>query len=1560
MKADITRDTFNPEAHRRTVRFQQGRVPLDADLNEAQDLLIERVEIEAADIIGSAGGPIGNVGFGLSVNVDGKLVLSPGRYYVDGILCTLEEPAVLPSGPELVPEGLPNSPGLYLAVLEVWIEHLTLLEDDSMQEVALNGADTATRQVIRNQVRFLQVGDDGNATAECSDPFEKWDELTAIPSGKLAARAEPEGLPANECSLTPGAGYRNLLNNLYRVEIHRSGNQATATFKWSRENGSILASWLGKSGDELTISEQGRDPELLFQPGGWVELIDRERELRGDPGTLVKLVNVKDNVLVIDPTTATGPVDFASFQTLPRVRRWESAGALSLNHAPNSDGYSPLEYGIEIRFADGTYATGDYWTIPARTATGDVEWPLEEGTETPILLPREGIERHYARLGILGFDGQNWNVLRDCRRRFPPLTRPLSCCQLHIGDGLSSHGDFDSFDEALRHVPASGGVLCFLPGEHRLSGIIQDRVNLVIRGCGERTVLRPVANPLSPAIFTIERGRDICIEDLSLDNENGIGIYAGGQGNWPQSTNISVQRCQIRAGYGALVFDRCRTVRVSSVAIQLLDRQYGGPGIVVRAIDAEIEDCTVEVFRDKNMSPRGGTWGGIHVRAGSAQVVLRGNRIAGGRGHGITLSGNLTAWDALINPRAETPTRETAAITVTSRRSVVRIVDSAGKPQPQVPVSLKGTEDAENLVTDAEGNALFSVFPGRYEITLGSRLQPVSANRTIVRDRLEVFVVTAAPIAIADDDAFQPSMVSTAISDRAVMDDPGPFEESTLRELATVGPDESLPISQIEMSRNRIENCGFSGIGILPTQDIKPAEASRASQPFDANAFNANAYDALLAAIFPSALALFESRLLGLHISDNTIRNVFQNPLPKLSIFSDLSFGGITLGSSSHVHISRNTIEAYGDSNAKPVAGVFVLHADGLDLLDNEIVGKEPSGDVGEDSVQGYRGAIVVRLALDASAGPVAESKNPALPPPERIRVCGNAVHSTHGRALTLLGFGDMRVESNRLQADLTGPAGIDLTAGNSLILNFGGILDYLRLVSAGGDNPATGMATHHYGAVRSGFAGTPMTGNVATDDPSYAASFAATTPSTLPNWSLFGARTHISQNRFILGNRNRAVSGLLAIGFGDMACSDNQFLSMQAQGLPVHVFCMGSTVRSMQNRLTEAHLYPAFSLLTFGMGDNATVYNQGDHCIFAFSSGLGGSGVLDQPNQVLYSSNCPNLGDGTTGHVSNMATASMLAASTARENPPDERDAAFESLRIKVRRLIDRGDERLVDHAVPALNSSLVSLRASSLKSSGAVRSIFGEKGTNLHPVVEETPTAIDAASTLRNAVKARERLRVNEPATAPIGGIAVEGTVLIDGLEAVEESTVALVATATNQPIVETETATGGLFKLNLESDTAATLSKVDPSAVRLVVKDEAGTVVGELRNPFGKIKPDTVYRGSLHVPLAKVLDDEAAGRMGTSGPSRADTPSPTERVILRDTPSKRVIRPAQPTLDDLPGLAPISRRKLREAHVTKLDAIVRMAPARLKRILGPNVDITKLKENAKRIVESSNEPQ
>jgi len=80
-----------------------------------------------------------------------------------------------------------------------------------------------------------------------------------------------------------------------------------------------------------------------------------------------------------------------------------------------------LESGVRIQFQQGSFRPGDYWLIPARTATGDVEWPGPPEDPAPLL--PHGVEHHYAPLALVGPEGSGLKVLQDLRGKFSPLAK---------------------------------------------------------------------------------------------------------------------------------------------------------------------------------------------------------------------------------------------------------------------------------------------------------------------------------------------------------------------------------------------------------------------------------------------------------------------------------------------------------------------------------------------------------------------------------------------------------------------------------------------------------------------------------------------------------------------------------------------------------------------------------------------------------------------------------------------------------------------------------------------------------------------------------------------------------------------------------------------------------------------------------------------------------------------------------------------------------------------------------------------------------------------------------
>jgi hypothetical protein len=350
---------------------------------------------------------------------------------VDGILCENEEPVPLADQPDLPGVPLPAANGRYAAVLDVWREHLTIVERPELREVALGGPDTTSRSRTIWQVRLVPVP----AGTSCADLAPPWRPDGLASTGRLRARAQPPADdPGQPCVIPETAGYRRLENQLYRVEI-LTGSSAPggATFLWSRDNGTVVAQLTGivpvAAGTELTLAAPGRDERLGFAPDDWVEVTDLDRARRNEPGFVGRLAAAEGAVLTVaeDSWVSGAAPAAADLGQAPIVRRWDSPEGPE----PVTGGeWLDLEDGVQVQFEPaGVFRTGDYWQIPARTAqprtdgahlAGDVEWPA--GGAGPAFQPRHGVEHHVAAIALLQRAGADWTVLADCRRLFPPVT----------------------------------------------------------------------------------------------------------------------------------------------------------------------------------------------------------------------------------------------------------------------------------------------------------------------------------------------------------------------------------------------------------------------------------------------------------------------------------------------------------------------------------------------------------------------------------------------------------------------------------------------------------------------------------------------------------------------------------------------------------------------------------------------------------------------------------------------------------------------------------------------------------------------------------------------------------------------------------------------------------------------------------------------------------------------------------------------------------------------------------------------------------------------------------
>jgi hypothetical protein len=427
MKGDFSRTTFDAARHYSQVLLQQGRVLLDADFNEASAVLLHRVRCLTRDIFGAHGGPA-DAGFHIELapgRAGTRLDLSAGRYYVGGHLCEnesctdyLQQPhhSVPPNDAFRRWLKAPDSESRFLVYLDVWERWISSIDDPGLSDPALSGADTCGRSQVIWQAKAVRWDAQrwGRPLGNFARAIES---LRGTPRGRLAVRLAP-----GTAEQGVGGRYLGAENALYRIEVHGAGAPGKATFKWSSNNASTAARWLGTeaAGDAYRVMV---DRPALFSSGDWIELSHQALELAGEPGALARVRERGDGWIRV--AVAPGQQARMAWRDdwiAATARRWRSGapdetaeqGAATIKAQAASTTWIDIEHGLQVAFEAGaTYRSGDYWLIPARTATASLLWPPSSAATT--FWPAHGVEHCIAPLGLVGYQRGAVRLLRDAR-----------------------------------------------------------------------------------------------------------------------------------------------------------------------------------------------------------------------------------------------------------------------------------------------------------------------------------------------------------------------------------------------------------------------------------------------------------------------------------------------------------------------------------------------------------------------------------------------------------------------------------------------------------------------------------------------------------------------------------------------------------------------------------------------------------------------------------------------------------------------------------------------------------------------------------------------------------------------------------------------------------------------------------------------------------------------------------------------------------------------------------------------------------------------------------------
>jgi hypothetical protein len=421
MKGDFAAWPFDPNPDYTGVMHQQGRVLIDSDLNEQNVILTQSIRAVIADIIGWHGTPElassspGAGGFAVSLDGD-RVLIGPGHYYVDGILCRARGTNRLEIS-ALRSRSDPPTKLALLVYLDLWERAVTAAEDPDLVLPAL-GVDTSARRMLEYRIRTAEVD-------RSSVPFGGRGAFEAAVGLHPSAEAitiqprirEPEAVPGEIPS--PG-GYESLENHLYRLEIHdrqASDDGESIVFKWSRDNGSVVASVDEIAGTTVRVPDDSEVAKrsLEIGSGDWVELIDDS-----DTSTVAELYRVVK-------ADADGTVEVDRAPTIrrtnhPLLRVWNGVSTVTLSAKGESheSPWSDIEHGLQVHFDRSGTQPGDYWVLGLSPGLRHpLRWPVDDRGAKP--LPPFGVEHHRAPLAVIAGD-----EVIDLRRFFMPLTEQRS------------------------------------------------------------------------------------------------------------------------------------------------------------------------------------------------------------------------------------------------------------------------------------------------------------------------------------------------------------------------------------------------------------------------------------------------------------------------------------------------------------------------------------------------------------------------------------------------------------------------------------------------------------------------------------------------------------------------------------------------------------------------------------------------------------------------------------------------------------------------------------------------------------------------------------------------------------------------------------------------------------------------------------------------------------------------------------------------------------------------------------------------------------------------------
>lgn len=1191
MKGDFSKWKHNSKNSFNGVLHQQGRVLLDSDWNAQTQITNDWQDKAAGDAFGPGVAAVPaeerdsfkvvNVSL---VNSKFNVALLPGRIWADGLLVHLmadenDETNSVASkriASYLNPDDYPDS-NRVAVILEAWREEINGFQmPDELIEPALGGPDTTERVHTAFDLKLLRLGPDQdceNIREALKDDFSK--------KGNLTVTLEPSGSSDDECPQYEKGGYTGFEHCLYRIEIAKVDDDDSPYFKYSKFNGGLVGRGdfqRGTGGDPsmgtITITGNIQAITSLERDSFYMEIVQKVNEqywhvIFGAEVTLDKGILKVGEVRLYHEM----PYENVFF------RLWDG-----IEKVTEYIDEKELCDGINLKFNqpnDGAiYLPGDYWTFSVRAG--------EIGNTSPLIQdqPPEGIHYHRVPLALINLDGKR-RVITDCRRIFRPLTNQMVCCKITVGDGISTHGDYDSIDDAItniKEVAEWNGEICLLPGLHRACIKMEDLSNITIRGCGRHTKVIPCESGQSAPVFHIVHSKNITLEHMVIFHPLGTAIELEGCARVEVKDNCIIALTHaIHADRHTIPNadkERSTAIHIGGNKILMLNSRGGNAAIFLQADDSTIkgnhiavsifsldsQDASIEnitkiaepagkpgetrslnyrqiieeILDGHTMEGISRAQGGVQIGSGSDGVKIIGNSIIGGLGSGITLGSDLDlsdlkglGTDKSINP-VDGPFKGFVVDQNDKSLGGILLVFAGASN-----VVFGWTDDDGNFDIDAQegaqgkGNSAYIAYPFNIKI---NQIQSVKGNGY---------------------------KISTE-------------EAKSEIDLADV----FNPIADIQINDNMISCMGLSGIG-TPYKLYEALSIPWSEKTSDSQMNVLAQHPVLVLAVLMRRFGISSGFVSDLEIRHNRITHCMQSGINSGGDLDDVirvllslrGEGGISLGICRRLSISNNRIEENGRNYLDPICGIFVSHAEQVDISHNSILNNGSIDRENISSVNGIRGGIVLSQLTPIMPLALLQtdvSKDYIINKMVSLRDCSARIHDNvikHpvGQALRIYAIGTLSVTGNcfDVHSSLPGDAFSDL-AGSILIINRG-LPEHLE----------SSLGKHK-----------------------------------INENNLLNRDISFSNNQTYLGCANSSLSSQIVVSKGDLGFYNNQSKVLgllEDHPMVINTFLEASTIRACSNRLKKpvTNANGIYSLVTIGDDLNTTTDNQCDFCIAAVSNNL-------------------------------------------------------------------------------------------------------------------------------------------------------------------------------------------------------------------------------------------------------------------------------------------------------------------------------------------------------------------